>query len=89
MLGEEKKMCECNNPSCDKCYYVPPSNEQAFYMVLGGGAPTVRHSTLALAIAEACRLAKLHPDKKFYAMQAVEAVVASVPIVERRLLTKA
>lgn len=48
-----------------------------FWMIYGlrQGAPTVRHKTEESAIAEAKRLAKLHPDIEFFVLEATHHVV--------------
>lgn len=41
----------------------------------GGGSPTVRHPTFSTARAEAQRLARLHPGKRFAVLAAATAYV--------------
>ena len=50
---------------------------RTFWMVYGAGqgAPTVRHVTAEIAIAEASRLARIRPDLEFFVLQACAHVV--------------
>jgi hypothetical protein len=53
--------------------------EDLFFLVWceGGGAPTFKHYTFASAKAEAARLARLSPDRRFTVMVAVQGVEVS------------
>ncbi len=44
---------------------------QRYWMVLGGGRPSVKHQSLEAARAEAARLSRLDRGKKFVVLQAV------------------
>lgn len=46
-----------------------------FWMVLGTGAPTYRHSTKSEACKEAERLAKMNPNYHFTVLEAVATCV--------------
>ena len=48
---------------------------EKFWMVVGEGPATVRHNSFEKAHAEAERLAKNYPGKKFFVTMAVESVV--------------
>jgi hypothetical protein len=50
--------------------------EEVFFLVWceGGGAPTARHLTFATAKAEATRLARANPGKRFTVMVAVQGI---------------
>lgn len=50
---------------------------EIFWMVYGlhQGAPTCRHKTEDSALAEAKRLAKLHPDIEFFVLETIHHVV--------------
>jgi len=53
------------------------SNQDKFWMVLGRGVPTHRHSTEEVARNEAGRLAKLNPDQDFYVLEAIAVARSS------------
>lgn len=58
---------------------------QTFFMVLadhiyGTGVPTVRHSTIDKARAEAKRLAGLNPGVKFYVLASLGHMVKCDPV---------
>ena len=55
--------------------------ERKFFCVWAeyGGIPTVKHTMLALAEAEADRLARNNPGKRFYILSSLESVVAPPP----------
>jgi len=59
-------------------------DEMTFYMVWGEGksAPTIKHATHEMALAEAKRLAGKHGDKVFYVLKAISecSVINVVPI---------
>ncbi len=46
-----------------------------FWMVKGGGPCGHHHESKAIALAEAKRLARKHPDTAFFVLEAVEVVV--------------
>lgn len=50
---------------------------EGFWMVLGNGVPTYRHTTLMSARTEAERLARLHPGSSFTILKSVATVVRS------------
>lgn len=53
-----------------------------FWMVLAEGSSETnkRHSTLALATAEASRLARTEPGKRFYVLKSVGAAIMDDPV---------
>lgn len=55
--------------------------EAKFFVIWGHGTPTVRHATLTTVEAEANRLARANPGKKFFILSALESVtVPAIPI---------
>lgn len=50
-------------------------NKEKFWMVLGAGSPTFRHTTPQSAKTEAERLARLHPNQEFVVLEAIGSVI--------------
>jgi hypothetical protein len=48
--------------------------KERFWMVLGAGRPTVKHSSFEAAYSEAKRLARAHMEETFVVLEAVTAV---------------
>ncbi len=68
------------------------THTDSFYMIHGdsGGAPTKRHATRGLALAEAERLAVNNPGRRFFVLRAECAVeTATAPVTVSTLVDKA
>ena len=59
-------------------------NEYIFWLVWNpdGHAPTVKHSAVSKAFAEADRLAMLNPGQKFFVMAAIGGRTIDNPVVD-------